>query len=189
MSLGSWFRDYVYIPLGGNRVSPTRHIFNIFTVWFLTGFWHGADWNFIVWGVYFAVLLLIEKNFFKEKLENSTVTGRVYVGIFVLISFVIFNATSLSQASEYIRCMFGLGGIPLISKEFVYYFKSYFIIFITALIGSTPVVKNLIGRLRNNTAIDKVLNIFEPVILITLFILSTAYIVDGSFNPFLYFRF
>ncbi|MBE6038379.1 MAG: MBOAT family protein [Anaerofustis stercorihominis] len=189
MSLGSWFRDYVYIPLGGNRVSPTRHIFNIFAVWFLTGFWHGADWNFIVWGVYFAVLLLIEKNFFKEKLENSTVTGRLYVIIFVLISFVIFNAASLSQASEYIRYMFGLGGIPLISKEFVYYFKSYFIIFITALIGSTPVVKNLIGKLRNNNAMDKVLNALEPVILITLFILSTAYIVDGSFNPFLYFRF
>ena len=189
MSLGSWFRDYVYIPLGGNRVSKPRWFFNILVVWMLTGFWHGAAWNFIIWGLYFAVLLVIEKLWLLKKLEHVKVLGRVYVLFFVLISFVIFNAADMGEAFAYIGGMFGAGGIPLVSAEFVYYLKSFALVLVFALIGATPGPKMLISRIRENASAAKVLNVIEPVVLVGMMILMTAYLVDGSFNPFLYFRF
>lgn len=182
ISLGSWFRDYVYIPLGGSRVGKLRGLFNIFVVWMLTGFWHGADWNFILWGLFFAVLLIIEKTFLLKWLNGSKILGRVYVLVLVVISFVIFNASSLTEVFDYIGGMFGAGDYPLISAETVYYFKDYCFVLILALIGSTPAPKKLVEKI-------KIARWLEPFVLMALLVIATAYLVDGSFNPFLYFRF
>lgn len=189
MSLGTWFRDYVYIPLGGNRVSRFRHVFNILFVWILTGFWHGADWNFIIWGLYFAVLLTIEKFFLSEFLKRKKLIGHFYVIILCLISFVIFDTTDLHVAVNNIKGLFGLGNIPLISTEAVYYLKSYIVVILMAVIGSTPLIKWICLKLKSGKTTNKVMNVLEPLGLIGLLILITAYLVDGSFNPFLYFRF
>lgn len=189
MSLGSWFRDYVYIPMGGNRVGAVRGFINIFTVWLLTGFWHGAAWNFIVWGLYFAVLLVIEKNFLMKYLKKSKVIKHVYVLFFVIISFVIFNATNMSEAFSYIGSMFGFGGVPFASAEFFYYLRSYGIILILGIVGATPLPSKAFAKIKEYKAGAKILNIFEPVGLVLLLVCITAFLVDGSFNPFLYFRF
>ena len=182
ISLGSWFRDYVYIPLGGSRVGKARLLINILTVWMLTGFWHGAEWNFIIWGLYFAVLLVIEKNLLLKWLNNSKVICRIYVCLLVIISFVIFNAGSMKEAFDYIGGMFGVGNYPLISAEAIFYLKDYCLILLLALIGSTPIPKKLALKL-------KATQWLEPFVLVALLAISTAYLVDGSFNPFLYFRF
>ena len=195
ISLGSWFRDYIYIPLGGNRVSKGRHLFNIFVVWFLTGFWHGAAWNFIVWGLYFAVLLVIEKFFmlkYMERMPKVLVHG--YVLLASVISFVIFDAANMASAFAYIGAMFGFCGLPLVSVETLYYLRSYAILLILALIGATPLVKSIANRIMTaqwtESTLGTVLSTaLELLVLIVLFVVSTAYLVDGSFNPFLYFRF
>ncbi len=184
MSLGTWFRDYVYIPLGGNRVSKPRWFFNIFVVWMLTGFWHGAAWNFIIWGLYFAIFLCIEKLFLLKALEKTKVVNHVYTIIIVAVSFVIFNGVNMSEAFQYIKCMFGFGEVPLVSQESFYYLRSYAIPLILGLIGATPIVKTSALRIP-----EKVRNCFEPLCLIVLLLVVTAFLVDGSFNPFLYFRF
>ena len=189
MSLGTWFRDYVYIPLGGNRVSKPRQFFNILVVWLLTGFWHGAEWNFPIWGLYFAVLLLIEKSFLLKKLEKSKIFSHIYVMFLVIISFVIFNAADMSVAFADLAGMFGLAGVPASSAEFVYYLRSYLLVIVIAIIGATPLPKKIIEKIREKETGNKVINLIEPAVCIILFILITAYLVDGSFNPFLYFRF
>ncbi len=189
MSLGSWFRDYVYIPLGGNRVSKARHCFNIFVVWMLTGFWHGAAWTFIVWGLYFAVLLLIEKFFLLKYLRKTKVISHVYVLIMVLFSFVIFNAADMGEAVQYLGGLFGIGGYPFVSESFVWYLCNYAPVFIVGIIGATPLIRDTCLRLQKNEKTSRVLNVLEPVVLVLLLLLVTAYLVDGSYNPFLYFRF
>ena len=189
MSLGTWFRDYVYIPMGGNRVSKPRWFINIFVVWLLTGFWHGAAWNFIVWGLFFAVLLVLEKLFLLRLLNKTKVIKRVYVGLAVLISFVIFNATDMSEAFGYIGGMFGAGGLPLINAEMLYYLRSYAVVLVLAAVGSTPLVKTLAIRFAENKISGKAAKLLEPVVIVALLVVMTAYLVDGSFNPFLYFRF
>ena len=189
MSLGTWFRDYVYIPLGGNRVSKPRWLFNILTVWFLTGFWHGASWNFIVWGLYFAVILMFEKLVLLPILEKSGPLKHVYVLFLVIISFVIFNAADMTEAFAYIGGMFGAGGVPLLSAEAIYYFSSNLVVLIIAVLGATPLCKNAVNRLCKSNRGNALVAILEPVLLVILLLLCTAYLVDGSFNPFLYFRF
>jgi len=189
MSLGTWFRDYVYIPLGGNRVSKKRWFFNIFVVWMLTGFWHGAAWNFIIWGLLFAFFLVLEKIWLLKYLEKAKVWNHIYVLWVVAISFVIFNATDMKEAFLYIGRMFGAGGIPLSSAEFVYYLKSYRVTLLLAMIGATPLVKNTVKRLAEKENVQRILNVLEPIVLVGLLMIMTAYLVDGSFNPFLYFRF
>ena len=189
MSLGSWFRDYVYIPLGGNRVSAPRHLFNILVVWMLTGFWHGAAWNFVIWGLYFAGLLILEKIWLLKSLEGKPVIGHLYVTAAVAVSFVIFDASDLQQAFSYLKAMFGGSGYPLLSSEFLYYFRSYFVVFVIALFGATPLPAKLRGRIRQTAAGEHVLTIAEPLALIALLLICTAFLVDGSYNPFLYFRF
>ena len=189
MSLSYWFRDYVYIPLGGNRVSKSRHILNIFVVWFLTGFWHGADWYFIIWGVYFGILLLVEKFFLSDLLKKAKVLRHVYVLFLIIISFVIFNASSTREAFQYLGKLFGAGGIPLVSTEFFYYSRSLAPTLAIAVIGSTPVVKTAFVKLSENQTMRKILNVIEIPAMTLLLIVITAYLVDGSFNPFLYFRF
>ena len=187
MSLGSWFRDYVYIPMGGNRVKFLRWILNILTVWMLTGLWHGAAWNFVVWGLFFAVFLVAEKLFLSKLLKKSNLLSHIYVIITVLVSFVIFSAYDLNAAAKEIKIFFGFGGIPFITEETVYYLKSYAVLIILALIGSTPLIKE--GTKKLYEKFEKTANVIEPIVLLALFIMSVSYLVDGSFNPFLYFRF
>ena len=189
MSLGTWFRDYVYIPLGGNRVSKPRWLFNILAVWFLTGFWHGASWNFIVWGLYFAVILMLEKLILLPILEKSGPFKHLYVMFLVIISFVIFNAADMTEAFAYIGGMFGAGNVPMVSAEAVYYFKSNLVVLLIAIIGATPLCKKITQNIRQNKIGTLILEVLEPMVLIGLMLLVTAYLVDGSFNPFLYFRF
>ena len=186
ISLSSWFRDYIYIPLGGNRVSKLKWIRNILIVWILTGLWHGASWNFVIWGLYFGILLLVEKLFLNKFLEKiPNIFKRVYLLIIGMISFIIFNGEGVSQILRNIGGLVGIGGVPLISSESLYYLKSYFIVLLVGIIGATPLVKNII----QSKKLSKIANYLEPVFLIIVLIISTSYIIDGSFNPFLYFRF
>lgn len=189
ISLGTWFRDYVYIPLGGNRVSKPKWFFNIFVVWFLTGFWHGAAWNFIIWGLFFAVLLIAEKVFLLKYLNKSKVLSRIYTLVAVGISFVIFNAADMKEAFAYIGGMFGVGEVPLVSTEFFYYLKSFAVTLVIGIIGATPVVKKAVEKVFENSKASKFIWVLEPIALVVLLAVMTAYLVDGSFNPFLYFRF
>lgn len=189
MSLGSWFRDYVYIPLGGNRVKRFRWLCNLMIVWFLTGFWHGAEWNFIAWGLFFGIMLILEKLVLTKALEKAGIMRHIYVVSAVLFSFVLFDAGSLSETWFYISSMFGAGSFPVVSAESLYYLKSFCVILAMAVIGATPLVSWGIKRLREREAAAKVLNILEPIVLLLLMLVITGYIVDGSFNPFLYFRF
>lgn len=182
MSLGSWFRDYVYIPMGGSRVKKVRMFFNIFVVWMLTGFWHGAAWNFIIWGLYFALFLIVEKMFFMNFLKKSKVIGRFYVVLAIIFSFVIFDSATMGLAFERIGGLFGIGGHPLVSQEALFYLKNFGIVILIALIGATPIPKMLANKVKFTKYI-------EPLFLLALLFIVTAYLVDGSFNPFLYFRF
>lgn len=189
MTLGGWFRDYVYIPMGGNRVPKIRWYFNIFVVWFLTGFWHGADWTFIVWGLFFAVLLVCEKTWYLKYLEKGKIFPHLYKLLFVLVSFVIFDSAGLSAGFKTLGDMFGFGGLPIWSQEAVYQLKSYAVILIFGIIGSTPALKTAAQKISQNKTGEKILNILEPLSALLLMALCTGYLADGSFNPFLYFRF
>ena len=184
MSLGSWFRDYVYIPMGGNRVRKSRWVLNILTVWLLTGLWHGAAWNFVLWGLMFAVLLLVEK-WVPALQKLPTIARRTYVLLAVVISFVLFNAESISQAGSDHAGMFGFGGVPAVTAETLYYLRSYAVLFVVGIIGATPAVKIAASRIYKT----KIGAILEPMVLILLLLICSAYLVDGSFSPFLYFRF
>ena len=189
MSLGTWFRDYVYIPLGGNRVGRARQLLNILVVWMLTGFWHGAAWNFVVWGLMFAVLLIMEKLWLLKPLSKCRPLAHLYVVFFVVISFVIFNAENMGQALSDIGGLFGAGGIPLVSAEAVYCLRSFALVLILAVLGATPLLRNGLVRLSQYPTAGKVLNALEPFTLFILLLVMSGYLVDGSFNPFLYFRF
>lgn len=188
MSLSLWFRDYVYIPLGGNRVSAIKWIRNIFVVWFLTGFWHGASWNFILWGLYFGLILVIEKKFLKKYLDKTKVLKYIYTSIIVVISFLIFNAGSLNEIVIELKNMFGINNIPFSGPETIYYLKNYAVLLIVAIISSTPLLSKIIKKIQN-TKFKVVISVLEPIVYISLLILSTSFLIDESFNPFLYFRF
>ena len=180
MSLGSWFRDYVYIPLGGSRVSMGRWVFNILAVWMLTGLWHGASWNFVVWGLLYAAALLAER----------LVPGLKKLGVFytfplVMLGFVIFNAADLHQAGADLAAMFGLAGLPMVNGATLYYLRSFAILFILGIVGATPLVRNAARRVEQTKAGP----VLELAMMAALLLACTAYLVDGSFSPFLYFRF
>lgn len=189
ISLGSWFRDYVYIPMGGNRVKHFRLIFNIFTVWFLTGFWHGAEWNFIIWGLYFALLLLAEKFFLLKFIEKTKILKHIYVLFFITISFVIFSADGFKEAISLVGGMFGARGVPFISKSFIYSFKNYGFVILIAILCATPLFVKLKDFLYTKKITRISLEILEIPTLLVLLLIVTAFLADGSFNPFLYFRF
>ena len=184
MSLGSWFRDYVYIPLGGNRVGKLRWVVNILAVWMLTGLWHGAAWNFVLWGLLFAVLLLAEK-WVPALQKLPKVLRHGYVLLAVVLSFVLFNAESMVQAGTDFAGLFGGLGLRAVTAETLYYLKSYAVLFCIGILGATPLVRNAAARVRA-TRVGPVL---EAVVLTALLAVCTAYLVDGSFSPFLYFRF
>ena len=184
MSLGSWFRDYVYIPLGGNRVSKPRWVINILAVWMLTGLWHGAAWNFVLWGLLFAGVLLLEK--WVPALQKLPAFLRhIYALLIVVISFVLFNAESMTQFSGDLAGMFGLGGVDAVNQTTLYYLGSYLPLFAVGIVGATPLARNTAAKVYQT----RVGQILEPVILILLFLICVGYLVDGSFSPFLYFRF
>lgn len=181
ISLSRWFKDYIYIPLGGNRVSKLKWFRNILIVWGLTGFWHGASWNFIIWGLYFGIILIIEKVLLKKYLDKFKILSRIYTLILVIISFVIFSIQNINELGIFLKSMFGLNNLPLANFETLYYLKSYLVLIILAFVFSYPII-NLFRE-------KKVFKFIEPFIYIILLIISTAYLVDSTFNPFLYFRF
>ena len=189
ISLGSWFRDYVYIPLGGNRVKKARHLLNIFIVWFLTGFWHGAEWNFIIWGLYFGILLTLEKFFLSDFLKKSKIISHIYVLFFIAISFVIFSASNLSGALSYAGGLFGYKNLPVITNGALYYLKSYSFVIFVGMVCSTPLLQTVKKYLITKKYFSTLIGIFEIPVMIIIMIIATAYLADGSFNPFLYFRF
>ena len=185
MSLGFWFRDYVYIPLGGNRVSKGRWLFNTFVVWLLTGMWHGANWTFILWGLLYAVALVIEKWVPAIKKLPSALR-HFYTLFLVMLGFVLFNATDMTQAGQDIACMFGFGKLPFITDATLYYLRSFGLLLIVAIVGATPLVKNTAIRLEQNKKLESVVAVVECIVLILLLIVCTGYLVDGSFSPFYY---
>lgn len=187
ISLSSWFKDYIYIPLGGNRKGKFRKYFNIFVVWFLTGLWHGASWNFILWGLYFGTILVIEKRFFLKFFEKHKIIGNMVTNILVVIGFVFFyNEKNILDI--FIK-MFTGKGISFTNVSTNYYLLNYFVLLIISFIACTPLLKNIINKCKKNKNLNIVISIVEPIILIGLLVLSTAFIVDASSNSFLYFRF
>lgn len=189
ISLSSWFRDYVYIPLGGNRKGKLRTYLNIFIVWLLTGFWHGANWNFIIWGLYFAIILIAEKVFLLKALSKTKVIARIYSIFIIVIGFVIFNQTSLNELGEYLKNMFGFGGLSFTNLETNFYFKNYLAILIVSALLSTPILKIALSKIKNNIKYQKYVDIIEMVVCFALLIVCTSYIINQTYNPFLYFRF
>ena len=190
ISLSSWFRDYIYIPLGGNRKGVKKQIRNILIVWLLTGLWHGANYTFIVWGLLFGIMLIIEKFILSKYLKNTPyIIKRVYTLFIVLISFVIFRADNINEAFNIIKGLFGFNTKVFSNSFTIYYFKSYFIILLLGIILSTPLLSNIITRLRKNNVLNKIINLFEPLLIILILVLVTACLIDNSYNPFLYFRF
>lgn len=189
MTLSSWFRDYVYIPLGGNKKGVLKQIRNILIVWSLTGLWHGASWNFIVWGLYFGILLILEKFILKKYFNNvpKFIKG-IYTLFLVMISFVIFQGDNLSNDFNIIKGLFGLNGELFINNVTLYYLKGYVLFIVLGVIGATNYVKNLVIKISNGKG-KKIINILEPIYLLILLIIVTMYLIDSSYNPFLYFRF
>lgn len=184
-SLGTWFRDYVYIPLGGNRCGHGRQIVHIFIVWMLTGLWHGAEWNFVIWGLYFAVLICAEKLLLKKE----GIVSHMYFLFFILISFVIFHAQDMEQAVSDLGGLFGAGGLPVVTEETLYYLRSYAGILLFAVCAALPCMRFLSAVIKKRPVYTKIWNGMEPIALLGLMVVISAYLVDSSFHPFLYFRF
>ena len=190
ISLSSWFKDYVYIPLGGSRKGTLKLVRNILIVWFLTGIWHGAAYNFIIWGLFIGVFLVIEKLWLSKYISKLPKFLRnIYVLFIIMISFIMFNAGSINEAFFNIKGLFGLNKEVFINNYTIYYLKSYLIVLIIAIFGATPLFKNIVEKLRKNKTINNLINVLEPIFLIILLLLVTAYLIDSSYNPFLYFRF
>ena len=189
MSLGTWFRDYLYIPLGGSRCSRIRHIFNILVVWMATGFWHGAAWNFVFWGLFYAVLLMAEKFFLLPALKKGRALPHVYVLLAVTLGFVLFDAASLKDALHQLGTLFGAGTASGLGTEALYMLRSYGVVLALAVLGATPLPAMLWKKAQEAKSLAPVLTVAEPLCTFALLALCTAFLVDGSFNPFLYFRF
>ncbi len=194
ISLGTWFREYLYIPLGGNRCSKAKQIRNIAVVWLLTGFWHGASWNFVTWGAYFGVLLLIEKLFLGKYLAKlPAVLQHIYALVIVLISWVIFACPTLGQAGSYIASMFGAGA-GFVNSDTMYYITNNLVLFIVLVVAATNYPKKLIQWVADRVNKGKelpqyVYMVVQNVYLLAVFVLCIAYLVSSTYNPFLYFRF
>ena len=178
MTLGSWFREYLYIPLGGNRVSKPRLYFNLFVVWAATGFWHGASWNFVLWGLFFFVFLVLERMGLKGFLERHRVLSHLYVIFFLLISWALFAVTDFELLGQLFTRMFSFQG----GMDWIYYLRNYLVVFVLGVVLSTPVLKGVYQKLEKNNAL-------ALVFFVTILVVSTAYLVDATYNPFLYFRF
>ena len=179
MTLGSWFREYMYIPMGGNRVSKPRMYFNLFVVWAFTGFWHGASWNFVLWGLFFFAFLVLEKAFLKPVLERHHVAAHFYVCLLLPLSWALFAITDFQQLGIFFQQLFSFQG----GTDWLYYLRNYGVTFLAAIFFSTPVIKIWYERFICKHAWLKILLIGAVLVL------SVAYLVDATYNPFLYFRF
>lgn len=190
MSLSSWFKEYVYIPLGGNRKGLSRQLINISIVWILTGLWHGASWNFVMWGVYYGIILIIEKLGLLKVLEKCpAVVGHIYSLILIVIGWVIFAVDDMGKVAVYLGMMLGSSQI-FIDDAFVYFFESRIWLLIACVIGSTPLPKIVCSIIAEKLEDREVLlGTIETVLFMGIFALSMAFLVSGSYNPFLYFRF
>lgn len=186
ISLGSWFREYVYIPLGGNKKGLPRQIVNILIVWSLTGIWHGASWNFLMWGLYFGTLLMIEKLVLLRWLERSSLLSHCYVIIAVLIGWVLFAFDDLHEGLEYMSYLFGFADIPFVNGAFMYFISTNWLLLIILIIASTPIVPYVKERWQSHEKLKQGITL---VVIFALFIGAVAYLVDSAYNPFLYFRF
>ena len=190
ISLSTWFKDYVYIPLGGNRVGRYKQIRNILIVWLLTGIWHGANWTFLIWGLLFGIILIIEKLWLNKLMEKlPSFIRRIYVLFIVMILFIIFSSDNMSVALTNIKGLFDMNGEAFINDYTLHYLKSYLPVLIIALFGATPFIKILIDKLRKNKYINSIINILEPILIVVILVVVTSYLIDNSYNPFLYFRF
>lgn len=188
ISLGTWFKEYLYIPLGGNRKGKFKHIRNILIVWILTGIWHGASWNFALWGLFFGVILIIEKLFLLDLLKKvPPFVARVYTLFLGLISWVIFAFDSIKDGLNYIKVLFGFGNANIFNYEFLYLLYTNVLLFLILAIGSTDVPKRLWTYISKRT--KRVSWAMENIFLVIVAVLAIAYLVDQSYNPFLYFRF
>ncbi len=186
ISLGSWFREYVYIPLGGNKKGLPRQIVNILIVWSLTGIWHGASWNFLMWGLYFGALLMIEKLVLLRWLERSILLSRCYVIIAVLIGWVLFAFDDLHEGLEYMSYLFGFADIPLVNGAFMYFISTNWLLLFILIIASTPIMPYVKEKWQSHEKLKQGITL---VVIFALFIGAVAYLVDSAYNPFLYFRF
>lgn len=191
ISLGTWFREYVYIPLGGNRCSLLKQLRNILVVWFLTGIWHGSSWNFIIWGLYFGALLIVEKQFLLKHLKKAPAfVGHLYTLILVLFSWVIFAFDSFTQGMIYVKAMFGMNGNGFANSESLYLLYTNALMLIVLVLASTDYPKKLYTWITEKFSEKKLtIEVAKNVAFIGIFLISVAYLVDASYNPFLYFRF
>ncbi|WP_332841852.1 MBOAT family O-acyltransferase [Paraclostridium bifermentans] len=188
ISLGSWFREYVYIPLGGNRCSTIFQLRNLCIVWFLTGLWHGADWNFILWGLYYGLILIIEKFLLKDILERMpSLIQHIYTMVLVMIGWTFFGIESIQKSLEYIKVMFFLNGNKIIDSTFIYYLHTNLILLIILILCSTPIVNKVFKKIIQNGRMEGVT--LAVTVQFVLLFLSIAYLVNETYNPFLYFRF
>lgn len=188
ISLGTWFKEYLYIPLGGSRVSKLKRYRNLFIVWFLTGFWHGASWNFIIWGLYFGLFVTLEKIFLLKWLENKpNFLRHIYTLVVVIVGWVFFEFDSLWQGFAYLQIMFGLGSYQLVDDKAIYYLYTNALLLVALAVGATPLMKSLVANWQ--ARVKLVQDVALPVIYSLLLFFCTAYLVNLSYNPFLYFRF
>lgn len=188
MTLSSWFKEYVYIPLGGNRKGTKKQIRNIIIVWAMTGFWHGANWNFLLWGIYFAVLLIIEKLWLKDWLQKLPgVIQHLYALVFIIIGWVIFVYPDMPTKMGYIKTMLGIGKGGLWNRETIYLICTYFVLFLILMIGSTDIPKKMFNLWIKKESV--LCYVGRTIYMLGIFLLSIAYLVNSSYNPFLYFRF
>lgn len=187
ISLGTWFRDYIYIPLGGNRVSEFKVYRNLAVVWFVTGVWHGASWNFVMWGVYFGLFIMMERLFLNKILKKLPNTiQHIYLLLIVVFGWVLFSQPDLTSAIDYMKIMLGMSGYPFINGYTTFYISQYWGILVLAIIASTPILK---GISKTNVKIENIINLGKPIALVSLFIITTVYLVNSTFNPFIYFNF
>jgi len=192
MSLGSWFRSYVYIPLGGNRQGLKKQIRNIAVVWLLTGIWHGASWNFLLWGVYFGVFLILEKFLWLDFLKKHKIFSHVYTLVIVWVGWALFAFDDMGRVVQYVKAMFGLSGAGFVNGETLYLLISYAVMLVILILASTPYPKLLAGKIMirlEGKKLQPVSNVLQLAFVAVVFIISTAYLVDATYNPFLYFRF
>ena len=183
ISLGTWFRDYLYIPLGGNRRGLSRQILNILIVWALTGLWHGANWTFLLWGLYYAVFLILEKVFLLKKLEKLPVLAHIYALLVAVVGWMLFQLNSVGEVAHYWGAMFGASGVAATAAD-AFHARSYAVILLIASVAATPLPKMLFRRIP-----QRIRNVLTPVLVALCLVISTAYLVDATYNPFLYFRF
>lgn len=186
ISLGSWFREYVYIPMGGNRVSVLRHIFNLLVVWALTGLWHGASWNFVVWGLYYGVLLIVEKYLLRRVTERIPILGTIYTMLLVIVGWVFFFSPTLLEAGAYLGAMFGRGAVGITDEAGMYYLLTSLILFWFSWIFAVPAASKISEKHLEDS------DGWAPLFLLIhggIFLLAVAYLIHDTYNPFLYFRF